>query len=271
MSGTACGGAAVCEGDRAVPRSRLAGTPLLLLLDIDGTLCDLVPHADAARVPRSTCDVLERLAARPDVRVALVTGRAVADAVRIAPVRGAHVFGNHGIEWRTPDGTAGVHPAWDAHAAALRRAARELTAALSGLERVWLEDKQHSLTVHVRGAARNDVPAVREVVRATAGRLGLRVTGGKEVLNVVPAIDADKGTAALQLVGELGGDRPGASVLFAGDDVTDEDAFRALRSRVPHAVTVHVGPADAPTAAEYRVASPAALAGLLERIEAARP
>jgi len=243
--------------------AQLSGSPLLLLLDIDGTLCELMPHASAARVPPATCAALESLARRPGVYVALVTGRSVADAERIAPVAGAHVHGNHGIEWRAPDGTRGADPAWAQARPALREAVARIAAVLAPHPGAWLEDKEYSLTVHVRGCERPVASAALAAAESVATELGLRTAAGKEVLNIVPPGVADKGSAVLRLVEELGGDAPTAAVLFAGDDVTDEDAFRALREHVPHAVTVHVGPGDAPTAATTTLPTPDALAAVL--------
>lgn len=254
-----------------IPIERLRGTPLVLLLDIDGTLCDLFPHADEARVPEETCALLDRLTLRTDVHVALVTGRATRDAVRMAPLRAAHIVGNHGLEWLAPGGDLPeLHEEWPDAAAAVRDAAREIGAALDAIPGVWLEDKEYTLTVHFRGAPPESHMRGDAVVRRIAATVGLRVTTGKEVLNVLPDIEAHKGTAVLRLVRELDGERAGASVFFAGDDVTDEDAFRALREHVPHAVTVHVGPPGAATAAEFTVPSPAALAGWLATIESLR-
>jgi trehalose 6-phosphate phosphatase len=93
---------------------------------------------------------------------------------------------------------------------------------------------------------------------------GLTVRDGKQVIEVRPPVPVDKGTAVVGLVRRLGVGSPGASVLFAGDDLTDEDAFRALRAAVPGAVTVRVGDEDGrPSAAEYGVDDPVALAALL--------
>ena len=84
---------------------------------------------------------------------------------------------------------------------------------------------------------------------------------GKDVLELA-VTDADKGTALRRLAGELGA----AGVLYLGDDVTDEDAFRALGA---DDVTVKVG--DGETAARHRVADLAGVRALLERLLAALP
>ena len=84
------------------------------------------------------------------------------------------------------------------------------------------------------------MPRLAAAVDAIAGQLGLHVAAGKEVLELRPPVQVNKGTAVVSLAERLGGFDDGASVLCIGDDVTDEDAFRALRARSPRCVTVRV-------------------------------
>ena len=97
------------------------------------------------------------------------------------------------------------------------------------------------------------IVAVEEI----AGALGLRVTEGKKVFEVRPPARVDKGTAVLILAARLHALDDDASIVFIGDDRTDEDAFRALRLRQRNAVTVRVAPDERTgTAAEFAVADP---------------
>lgn len=242
----------------------LGGTPLVLLLDIDGTLCDIVSDPDGARVPDETRRTLARLAAAPAVHVVLVTGRAIRDARRMVGVAGVPIIGNHGLERIDAAGAVRPVEGWDAVAPAVRRARDELAPLVAHVPGASLEDKHYSLTVHYRGVDAPSVPRLKREVAATATQLGLRVADGKCVLNILPPIDVDKGAAALQIAREHDALEPPASILFAGDDVTDENAFAALALFAPHAISVRVGSDDVPTAARYRIASPAALARALE-------
>jgi trehalose 6-phosphate phosphatase len=119
------------------------------------------------------------------------------------------------------------------------------------------------------GAA-GEAPRVAAAARAAAARFGLRAGDGKQVVELRAPVAVDKGTAGVALARLLGGDAPGAAVLAAGDDVTDEDLFRRARAELPRAVTVRVGDAAA-TDAEYRVDDPPAVAALLAAVLAARP
>jgi trehalose-phosphatase len=90
-------------------------------------------------------------------------------------------------------------------------------------------------------------------------------------VEVRPAAHVDKGTAVVMMGERLHGFGAGASILFAGDDRTDEDAFRSLRARAPRAVTIRVdaeGTRD--TAAEITMRDPAAVHEFLEWLAARR-
>ena len=89
------------------------------------------------------------------------------------------------------------------------------------------------------------------------------------MLELRPPVDLDKGTAVLALARRLGGLVPGTTVIFAGDDQTDEDAFRTLRRHTPDAVTIRVADEETETAAEFRLPDPDAVRRFLEWLVAA--
>jgi trehalose 6-phosphate phosphatase len=253
-------------GDDDVVATLAAASPLVILLDIDGTLAPIAPRPEDARVPAETSAVLRRLVARPDTHVALVTGRVAADARAMVDADGLWVVGNHGAERIAPDGATAVDDAVAPYEVALASAATSLAGPLAAIPGVLVEFKRWSLAVHYRLADRARVPEVEALVLETAAREGLRTGSGKEVLELRPPADVNKGTAVLALLDRFGARGAGAGVLFAGDDVTDEDAFRRLGGDVPDALTVRVGPPDVETAARCVVDDPAAVRQLLERL-----
>lgn len=247
----------------------LDGSPLLLMLDIDGTLCDIVPRPEDALVPDVARDVLQQLAERNDVHVALVTGRSVRDARRMVRLDGVHIHANHGIEISHPGGETEIEAGWSSAAPALHSTANEIAAMLPDFPGAFLEHKEYSLTVHHRDVDESRTADLSAAVAAIAATHSVRVESGKSVLNIVPAMSVNKGTAVMRLArGVLGPDITG-SILFAGDDVTDEHGFRALAD-VPNAVTVKIGNDSAHTAAGYRLSGPAAVHRLLALIQARR-
>lgn len=118
---------------------------------------------------------------------------------------------------------------------------------------MWVESKPTAVVVHTRLAARPVADQALTQARELGERLGAGVLPGHDVMEL-SVLDANKGDALRDLRRELGA----ATVLYAGDDVTDERAFAALTE--PD-VTIKVGPG--PTAARFRVATPDELVAAL--------
>ena len=247
---------------------RLSGDPLMLLLDIDGTLAPIAGRPSDAVLPPATRRVLDELARTPGIHVVAISGRSALDSRRLICLDDTWIIGNHGIEiappMRPPVARIEVVQFADRIAIASARAI-ELARDISG---IIVEDKTWTLSVHYRLASSDVVPWLTAQVNAVARDLGLRVTTGKEVLELRPPIEINKGTAALELAASLGALHHDASLLCAGDDRTDEDMFRALRRAQPRCVTVRVGDdATAPdTSAEFAVPDPDAMRALLDHV-----
>ena len=246
--------------------ARLDGDPLAVMLDVDGTLSPIAPRPEDAIIPEATKRALAALAVRPGVHVALVSGRAARDAQRMAGTDNVWVLGNHGIELITPDGDVTADPRAEPYRPAMAQVAQTLRGLTAPIRGVLVEDKVWTLSVHYRLAGDGVAGRLKGVMEELARRHGLRLTAGKKVIELRPPVQIDKGTAALALARELGALSADASLLFAGDDVSDEDAFRALRERLSHAVTVRVAGAepDRPTAAEFTLPDTEAMRELLE-------
>lgn len=239
---------------------------LVLLLDFDGTLAPIVERPELAALPGPTRAALERLLAHPGVDVAIVSGRALADVRELARLPGIAYAGNHGMEIDGA-GLRRVHLEAAAARPHLETLVATLGPELAAVRGALLEDKGLTLTVHHRLVERSQVPRVRHLVLAAAAPLpGLRVTEGKEVLEVRPAVEWDKGRAVEFLLDSLD-PPPGAPVIYLGDDTTDEDAFRAVRGWREGGESVLVAesqPSD--TAAASLARDPAEVGVLLARI-----
>jgi trehalose 6-phosphate phosphatase len=263
---TDAGGPTEVDPEQVIPAARLAGRPLLLMLDVDGTLAPIAPRPSLARVPDETREILAELARRPRVFVVIVSGRAAHDARRMVGVENVWTIGNHGAEVIGPSGEVTVDPAVARYAIPMGRVAQTLQPVLAEIDGVVLENKEWTLSVHYRLV--DDAAVVlrlQDLVTDSAERNGLLVTQGKRVIEIRSPANVDKGTAIRRLAERLGAFSPDASLLFAGDDATDEDAFQMLRAELPRAVTIHVGD-DAMTAAEFSLATPERVRALLERI-----
>ncbi|WP_448626310.1 trehalose-phosphatase [Geodermatophilus sp. URMC 64] len=224
-----------------------ARRPLLVASDYDGVLARLMGDPSAAVPEAGVAEVLGRLAAVDGVVVALVSGRGVADLQRTSGLAGPYRWvGSHGAEFDGPL-TGELAERRDALAEQLAPVVGEVAGAR-------LEVKPASVAVHVRqvaDAAAGDALLARVSALADPS---LTKKPGKAVLELA-VTDADKGSALRRLRADLGAE----GAVYFGDDVTDEDGFRALE---PDGVTVKVGEGE--TAARYRVADPAAAVAALE-------
>jgi alpha,alpha-trehalase len=184
-------------------------------------------------------------------------------------VPGALIYGNHGMERLSRAGNIRVPEGWEAEERALRNATPELAALVKEFPGSQLEDKRFSLSLHYRGIDMTAFPELDARAREIAARWSLRLADGKRVMNVVPRNAVNKGDAVLEIVRESGAACPASSILFVGDDVTDEDAFAAL-SAFPNATTVRVGDDHADSAAKFVLDTPRQVHEMLGLLAAAR-
>jgi trehalose 6-phosphate phosphatase len=239
----------------------------VIMLDVDGTLAPIAQVFDQARVPVETQRTIASLVARPNVHVALVTGRGAATAKRMVGVSNLWVVGNHGFEIESPNGEDFADPGVAKYREVIAMAANRLQPRITSMEGVIIENKAITLSIHWRLARAELAPALRKVVDEVAESLGLRVTEGKRIFEVKPPALIDKGTAVLALAERLTSGRDGASIIFAGDDITDEDAIRALRTHHPLAVTIRVvGEENPPTEAEFALHGTEGMRQFLEEL-----
>jgi trehalose 6-phosphate phosphatase len=199
--------------------------------------------------------------------VAVVTGRSVPMARKLVPLDGIGVIGNHGVEILGEDGAMIVNANAQRFRPTMAGAAKEIAKVAGRHSGLILEDKQWTLSLHYRLAPRELVPEVTGAVQRIAAARGLVTTGGKEIIEVRPPVEVNKGTAVLDFGKRIGAIGSGG-VLYIGDDRTDEDAFRVLRGADEHAVTVRVGHPgfDGDTHAEFGVESPDEVRTFLEAV-----
>jgi trehalose 6-phosphate phosphatase len=226
-----------------------ARRPFLVASDYDGVLARLRDEPSAAVPEPGVAEALARLAAVDGVAVALVSGRGVEDLRTTSGLTGPyHWVGSHGAEFDGP--LAG-------ELADRRDALVDLLApVVAGTADAWLEVKPASVAVHVR-QVRDRLAAAALLDRVgTLVDSSLTMKPGKDVLELA-VTDADKGTALRRLAADLGV----SATMYLGDDVTDEDGFRALGR---DDVTVKIG--EGPSDARYRVADPAGARAVLDRL-----
>jgi trehalose 6-phosphate phosphatase len=192
--------------------AHFAASNVLIAFDFDGTLSAICSTPQRAQMRASTRRLLRAVAERYPCVV--ISGRRRADvARRMASIPLWHIAGNHGVE---PWGEKEIY------AVRVREWAGPLRARLATHKGVVLEDKRYSLTVHYR-QARHKTRAVKAITEAVHGLRGARIMGGHYAINLVPRGAPHKGVALERLRSLLVCD----TIIYVGDDDTDEDAFRA--------------------------------------------
>ncbi|GAA1551507.1 trehalose-phosphatase [Brevibacterium picturae] len=276
------------------------GDSVLIALDFDGVLAPLQDNPDQSRMLPGSAQAIADLSGLPGTRVALVSGRDVTTLRRLAePPRGVWLVGSHGAEVdlgeaahssHGPSSSPGVTTAppevsdeeqrmltaIDAHIESFEhdltagsdsvpgtKSGSATGAGSAAVTEVRVERKPFSRTVHTRGLDPEFASALHaHVIAVQAEHPGIRVIEGHDIteLAVKTATKGD-GLRALIAAGSP------SSVLYLGDDVTDEDAFAELEASTT-SLGIKVGPA--PTRAPWRITDPVAVAELLTRIATER-
>ena len=234
----------------------LAARRPAVFFDFDGTLSDIVNDPDAAIPVAGATEALRQLAER--CPVAVLSGRDLADVTKRVGVQGIWYAGSHGFELTAPDGTHHQNDAAATAVPVLRRTAGELRERLGSIPGVAVEHKRFGVAVHYRNAARDRVGEVAAAVRAAGRRDGLRVTTGREVIELRPDLDWDKGKTLRWVLDHLAEAESGPlTPVYLGDDITDEDAFDAVHDDGVPILVRHYDDGDRATAAQFALDSPA--------------
>lgn len=232
----------------------------LLMFDYDGTLVPLAPRPDQAKPNTRLLRLLDNLSLKPCLKLAIISGRALNDLLSLLPLPRVFLAGCHGRVMALPaGGNADLRlqiklgqPGPDREVwKQIGSLAQRLAAGVSGL---WLEDKEEAMALHYRQAEPSEADLVIDsFVREIEPLLhahGLELLKGDKVLEVRPR-GVHKGLAVEYLLNL----HPEAFPVYMGDDITDEDAFRALEGK---GLTVLVGP-KRPSLATFRLPSPEAV------------
>jgi trehalose 6-phosphate phosphatase len=195
-----------------------------ILLDIDGTLLDLMPTPREVWVPPGLSDTLNRLVERTSGALALVSGRSLNDIDLIFAPDQFAAIGGHGAELRlSPDGEAVA-----SHAPPMDKELKRRLAAIAKLSPgILLEDKGYSLALHYRLAphAEKAIYAAVSLIRADLPNAPIEVLPGKLVCEIKHSgFTKASGVRELMMHEPFRGRRP----LFIGDDVTDESVFAIM-------------------------------------------
>jgi trehalose-phosphatase len=239
---------------------RIKGRQILLLLDYDGTLTPIVSRPEIATLTRGRRKALRLTSKSPKITLGIISGRSLKDVRNKVKLSGIYYAGNHGFEISGP-GVNITHMA----AKKFRPVAKEIKGKLikdtRGIKGVIVEDKGITLSVHYRLVKRKDLKKLNGILRRILApylkNKKIKLTEGKKVYEIRPPIKWDKGRAVLWLLSKLRAKKP--FPIYAGDDITDESAFRALRGK---GMTVVVGRRN--SSAKYFVKDVSGIYGLIK-------
>ena len=253
---------------------RLAETDhIWLFLDYDGTLADFSPTPDVVTPDGELIDLLARLADKPDLHLAVVSGRRLKHIRKLVPVPGIWLAGTYGIELLAPTGETTYELDYQSIRPALEQLKQRWGSLIAGQSGFYLEDKGWTLAIHARYASNEDAAEILSAARQQANQMltrtpqnpaaALHLLGGHKFLEICPKT-ADKGAAFRNILSK----DPfiGALPVFIGDDDKDEKAFAVVKTANGLAILVAAEPR--PTQADFYLETPAAvrdwLASLLQ-------
>ena len=229
---------------------RPADSAFVLLLDFDGTVAEFNPDPAAPELTAERFDLLSAIASEAGTSLGIVSGRRL-DDLRARTRLPDHVYhaGLHGLEIEV-DGHRKTHPDLPSAIERMDGLADCLSRLVQEFPGVIIEDKGASVAVHTRSLpwddyekvfARADILAVPWIAEGLARKLE-----GNAVVEYLPNIHGHKGEATKWITESVEAKfaRP-SWVAYIGDDITDEDAFRAIDLGRGIAVLVGLRPTSA--------------------------
>ncbi len=246
------------DGYEVISR-RAEGKRIAVFLDYDGTLTPIVETPDRAVMAEDMREAVIELSRH--CTVGIISGRDLHDVQDKVGIRSIIYAGSHGFDITGPKGLQVEHTVGEEFLPALDRAEQSLSRNLGTIEGLIVERKRFAIAVHYRRVDPARVEQVEAVVdEVAASHPELRKSYGKKVFELQPRMDWHKGEALLSLMRVLKLDQPDVLPFYIGDDVTDEDAFRAIRGR---GIGIVVGDLPYETAATYSLRDPGEVRGFL--------
>ncbi len=233
----------------------------VFFLDYDGTLSPIVDRPELAVMSEEMRDVVKRLSKK--FTVAIVSGRMREDVEKLIGIEGLIYAGSHGFDISGP-GISMIEPRAKEMIPLIAETIKRLSEHLGSIKGILIEEKKFSVAVHYRLVEESYLSRIKDCVNEIIqDNKSLRLMSGKKVFEILPAIDWDKGRAVRWITQALGISWTEASVIYIGDDTTDEDAFRVIRTRGT-GILVSQNPRD--SAADFRLSSTEEVKNLFSEI-----
>ncbi|SKA43930.1 trehalose 6-phosphate synthase /trehalose 6-phosphatase [Chitinophaga eiseniae] len=219
----------------------------IIFLDYDGTLVGFQSNIDMAAPDPDLYQLLRELAAYPGNDIVMISGRKHETLGEWFGHLPLDLIAEHGAWQKTKEGEwyqlPGLTDKWKQEILPMLEQATDRTPGS------FVEEKSYSLVWHYRkvesGLGELRANELMNTLRYYTQEKGLQVLPGDKVIEV-KNIEINKGKAALSWLNHKKYD----FIMAMGDDVTDEDIFKALP---PKAITIKVG--SQVSAAQYYLRS----------------
>ena len=237
---------------------------IILFLDYDGTLVSIKKTPSLAILPYTIREQLQRLAEQHNLSLVLITGRSHSDIKNLVRIKNITIVSNHGYQISIGK-KKWIHPEVKSFLPLLKKISQSLMESLKPFPETLVEDKEITLTVHFRNEEKRSVPLVKKIVSKVVQTYSksFKTTTGKKIIEVRPNIEWNKGRAVLKVLTMLRFQKNKYTIVYIGDDKTDEDAFKMLRHK---AITIRVG-RSRNSQAEYYLRNPHEVQEFLDKIE----
>lgn len=221
---------------------------VVLFFDYDGTLTPIVSHPKDAHLSEEMRNMLIRLSNQ--CTLAVISGRGLNDIKSRVGIKGIYYSGSHGYEIEGPSIKMEYEPALE-FIETFDALERELTKQLADVEGALVERKKFSIALHYRNVAESEVDLVKKAAdKAVKKYPKIRKSYGKKVYELQPDLEWNKGKALEWLMEELNIEKMGSKIFYIGDDITDEDAFSAIKT---YGIGILVGTQVRTTGAQYKL------------------
>jgi trehalose-phosphatase len=243
---------------------------ILMLFDYDGTLTPIVERPEIAKLSENIRLLLRELSRDSRITLGIISGRALVDIKERVGINNIIYAGNHGLEIEGP-GISFVNPIAEELKPILNIIRLILNNTFEAFKGVFVEDKGLSISVHYRQADERHSEEVQKIVKKLVGGAEAagkaKMTSGKKVYEVRPAVAWDKGKAIKYLMKKFGkgGRQSRLYPMYFGDDLTDEDGFRVINA-YGMGIPVYVGEKNQESIARYYLKSPAEVADFMNTL-----
>lgn len=235
---------------------------LAIFLDYDGTMTPIVSRPDLAILDETMRQTLKELAKIHTV--AIISGRDRGDVEALVGVSDMFYAGSHGYDIAGPGGRSFQNNEAESFISSIDQVERELTAELQEIDGALIERKRYGVAAHYRLVDEKEIDKFIAAVEKVRHRhANLRITKGKKVFEFQPKINWNKGKALNWLLECLGLDGEEVLPFYIGDDVTDEDAFKAL---IGKGIGIAVQEDPKPTFGRYTLKNPDEVQQFLDKM-----